>query len=94
MAAGLDGEGQRRVDLGPRPVRVSRKFSEACRDIDRRKSLGGAPDVRLPRQNEARKLGENRLFAAQRLIGGGGFLTSSSARSAVEKRIAPAMVWR
>ncbi len=53
---------------------VGGELGEAGGDVDRREPLGGAPDVGFARQNEAGELGENRLLAAQRLIGGGGDL--------------------
>ena len=43
MAPGLDGEGERIVDLGPRPVAVSGKLGESGGDVDRREPFGRAP---------------------------------------------------
>ena len=41
MPPALDLEGERSVDLGPRPVALARKLGERRRDVERAKRIGG-----------------------------------------------------
>ncbi len=92
VAPGFDRESQGIINLGPSPVASRRQFGEAPCDIDHGERVGGGFDrcfLRKTKPESSAKIFCSRLSASSAAEE---ILTSSSASSFVEKRIAPAIV--
>ena len=95
MPPALDAEGKAGSTTGPRPVETHGEFGEGSGDVDHANGFGGRGHFAPTESSSSCAMSSNRPSSMRKARSEAeAIFDSSSPSSTVEKRIAPAMVWR